>query len=137
MAQNDRSEALSGRPAGKRLQGHFSGRWSSGPETASELPKTTVLRPFPAALQGSVSRAIFPAGAAAARKHRQNGSNLRFGCPFRPPCGEAAETLPKPACKLAEWSFMAGLSLSLWVLQPLVAGRFLGLSGMRVVYTIV
>ena len=31
---------------------------------------------------------------------------------------------------------MAGLSLSLWVLQPLVAGRFLGLGGMRVAYTI-
>ena len=78
----------------------------------------------------------FPAGAAAARKHRQMFSNLRFRCPVRPPCGEAAETLPKPACKLAGWSFMAGLSLSLWVLQPLVAGRFLGLGGMRLAYTI-
>ena len=32
---------------------------------------------------------------------------------------------------------MAGLSLSLWVLQPLVAGRLLGLGGMRVAYTII
>ena len=31
---------------------------------------------------------------------------------------------------------MTGLSLSLWVLQPLVADRFFGLGGMRVAYTI-
>ena len=59
MAQNGRSEGLACRPAGKRRQGNFSGRCSSGPKTASEWLKTTVLRPFPTALQGSATRVIF------------------------------------------------------------------------------
>ena len=59
MAQNDRSEALSGRPARKRRQDNFSGRCSSGPKMASEWLKTTVLRPFPTALQGSATRVMF------------------------------------------------------------------------------
>ncbi len=60
------------RPAGKRRQGNFSGRCSSGPKITSEWLKTTVLRPFPAALQGSASRVIFPGGAVAVRKLHQN-----------------------------------------------------------------
>ena len=39
---------------------------------ASEWLKTTVLRPFPAALQGSASRVIFPGDAVAVRKWHQN-----------------------------------------------------------------
>ena len=72
MAQNGRSEGLACRPAGKRRQGNFSGRCSSGPKIASELLKTTVLRPFPTALQGSASRVFFPGGAVAVRKWPQN-----------------------------------------------------------------
>ncbi len=70
--QNGRSEGLACRPVGKRRHGNFSGRCTSGPKMASELLKTTVLRPFPAALQGSASRVIFPGGAVAVRKLHQN-----------------------------------------------------------------
>ncbi len=66
------------RPAGKRRQGNFSGRCSSGPKIASEWLKTTVLRPFPAALQGSTSRVIFPGGAVAVRKLPQNCPKRQF-----------------------------------------------------------
>ena len=59
MAQNGRSEGLACRPAGKRRHGNFSGRCSSGPKMASELLKTTVLRPFRTALQGSAIRVMF------------------------------------------------------------------------------
>ena len=72
MTQNGRSEGLACRRAGKRRQGNFSGRCSSSPKIASEWIKTTVLRCFPAALQGSASRVIFPGGAVAVRKWPQN-----------------------------------------------------------------